>query len=834
MRLRSLEVRNIRGVRALSLVLPAQGNLVLLGPNGAGKSSVVDALDFLLTGSVQRLTGEGAGELSLAEHGRNLLAAPNESWVQATFAVQESSGIREVKVTRNVSEPGKLAWEGKPSPKLEAVFARFAASKHHLLARRSIVRYILAAPKSRLEQISALMQLDEIEELRLEFQGAAKRGREDLKAQKAKVSLYERNLLSCVAPAARDPEDLLARTNACRAALGAGPIAELLPALIRDDVKAPGVHVAHPLQSAHVKGLLASLQARLFEQAALAARVRTSVEEVRALRADREAIVAHKAREIVSLGLDQATDEVCPLCLTPWDLEELKALLRSRLAASEEASERVRSLIESQSALATELEMLCSDIDSLATVLGPIDDPRASALRSYSRDLRSASAVVLPDPLSTDAPSSKELDAFGIALLAVGAAVKSLVVEAAGLPPLEGVVQAWTDLDAIERGVAVLEAARAELPATERLADALTAAEKSFAAARDEVLSSAYAQISGRLEKLYIAIHEKGDGAEDRFSAVLAPERAGLRFEVDFYGKGRYPPSALHSEGHQDTLGICLFLALAEHVAGGSLPLILLDDVLMSVDAEHRRAVAELLKNELPSTQLIITTHDRVWARQLRSVGVGKPVELRTTSLEDGARSSTESTDPIASARARLAEGNVAAAAHALRRGLEARFQDLCESLGGKVRFKSNGDYDFGDFRDGVKERFASLIDETIKSARSWGRDLSGPTKLKESYAAARSAVEAHDWIVNPTVHNNDWLDAQASDLEPILDAYEAFLAFFTCAECQRDLGIVESPQTQVKELRCTCGATNWNLAPRPSDVQTRSQAAGAGAQGRG
>lgn len=57
-------------------------------------------------------------------------------------------------------------------------------------------------------------------------------------------------------------------------------------------------------------------------------------------------------------------------------------------------------------------------------------------------------------------------------------------------------------------------------------------------------------------------------------------------------------------------MGLCLFLALMRHLRGPAFTLAVLDDVLMSVDAGHRREVCSLLKREFPDTQFIVTTHD--------------------------------------------------------------------------------------------------------------------------------------------------------------------------------------------------------------------------------
>lgn len=59
-------------------------------------------------------------------------------------------------------------------------------------------------------------------------------------------------------------------------------------------------------------------------------------------------------------------------------------------------------------------------------------------------------------------------------------------------------------------------------------------------------------------------------------------------------------------------MGLCLYLALMKHTLGDRFTFAVLDDVLMSVDAGHRREVCRLLKSEFPRTQFILTTHDRV------------------------------------------------------------------------------------------------------------------------------------------------------------------------------------------------------------------------------
>lgn len=109
---------------------------------------------------------------------------------------------------------------------------------------------------------------------------------------------------------------------------------------------------------------------------------------------------------------------------------------------------------------------------------------------------------------------------------------------------------------------------------------------------------------------------------EEKFTAKLVDQKSTVDLKVDFYDRGLHPPHALHSEGHQDSMGICLFLALMKKIKGTGFSFALLDDVMMSIDTGHRKRLCELINNQFSDTQFVITTHDPVWARQLKEHGV--------------------------------------------------------------------------------------------------------------------------------------------------------------------------------------------------------------------
>ena len=82
MRILEIEITKFRGIQHLALN-PNKKNCVIWGPNGSGKSAVVDAIDFLLTGKVLRLTGKGTEGINLKQHAPHIDCDAKDSKIRA-------------------------------------------------------------------------------------------------------------------------------------------------------------------------------------------------------------------------------------------------------------------------------------------------------------------------------------------------------------------------------------------------------------------------------------------------------------------------------------------------------------------------------------------------------------------------------------------------------------------------------------------------------------------------------------------------------------------------------------------------------------------------------
>lgn len=124
------------------------------------------------------------------------------------------------------------------------------------------------------------------------------------------------------------------------------------------------------------------------------------------------------------------------------------------------------------------------------------------------------------------------------------------------------------------------------------------------------------AKIADEVGRIYEAVHP-GEGL-NKISLELDPsKRASLEIGTSFCGESG-PPQAYFSDSHLDTLGLCVFLALAA-MDEPEATILVLDDVLASVDEPHVERLIEILYAEaLKFRHCVITTHYRPWKQKLR------------------------------------------------------------------------------------------------------------------------------------------------------------------------------------------------------------------------
>lgn len=799
MRIERITIHDFRGIRELQLPVQAE-NLVVWGPNGSGKSTVVDAVDFVLTGRIRRLTGPGTGAIHLGQHGPHIDSEPDESWVELVVTHDEDGAP--VTLRRSLAQPSHLDVqppEAKPhiSPVLE-----IAGRGQHILTRREILNYITAEAGDRAQRIQQLLNAGEIEQLRRNLVRLANTAEVSLGQATAGVRTAEGDLQEILNTRNVDVEVLLTRINELRGTLEAEPLGDLDP----EAVLPPGTLE----DSSGTEGWLSDLRrlARILEPERVDGAISRDTRLASILEAVRaDPVLAHAVehRGLLEAG-QRLIDEsgACPLCGYEWPSGVLTTKIEERLEAAEAAAAQYKELQQ----LTTELQryvgaalVACERLEGQPHGL-PLDEWLKALIEARDALQEPLRTYDISEPAVTTAvnasPSAEEIQS---AIEAHGGARTESPLQTAR----DTLVRASDAFKRLERARAQDAAARVTETRARLLLDR-------FVTARDSVLEELYDGVRDRFVALYKFIHHDDEGD---FTAEFAPSGAGVDLTVDFHARGAHPPHALHSEGHQDSMGLCLFLALAERFSQHELDIVILDDVVMSVDAGHRRRISQLLADQFADKQLLITTHDRTWASQLRTDGVvtrSKTLEFHNWSLEAGpfVQGAGEEWDEIVNS---LDAGDVPAAAAKLRRTLEQVASQLCEQLEAKVTYKSTFRWDLGELLPSAFGRFKDLLKDgkAVANAHNDEETMQALRDLDSTAGQIYGRTNAEQWAVNAAVHYNSWVNLSPADFRPVLEAFIDLVAVFRCTRCREFVYLVsDGPNPQ--NLRCRCNTVNINL----------------------
>ena len=210
----------------------------------------------------------------------------------------------------------------------------------------------------------------------------------------------------------------------------------------------------------------------------------------------------------------------------------------------------------------------------------------------------------------------------------------------------------------------------------------------------------------------------------------------------------------------------------------------------MSVDAGHRYQFCKLLKTYFPQTQFIITTHDRLWAEQMKSAGLvtaKTSIAFHGWGIDTGplVESNQEIWDEIA---ATLGKGKVEVASAALRHHLEYVSRLLADQLGATPTFRADGNYELGGLLPSVLARMNKLYGTALASAQSWGNKMEkeAVTQRKAALSTAAAASNVEQWAVNKAVHYNVWANFGRRTSSPLSPHSKPFSHAFVAKPANR------------------------------------------------
>jgi recombinational DNA repair ATPase RecF len=821
--LETVRIQEFRGIRDLTLDFRGR-NFAICGNNGTGKSGVVDALEFALTGKISRLAGEGSGSVSVREHGPHvdMRETPDKAKVtlEVTYSGADARAKKKLTITRHLKAPTKPVVSPKDADGTAAL-KEIEGHPELVLSRRQLIRYVLTSPAERSKQVQALLRLEQLDQARAHLLKIANSADRVLLPLEDSLSSAKSTLLRALDIPEYTNEAFLQGVNAKRALLGLKVFAEFSPTLSVADGIDGGQAVSRTVvEKRQALRDVSALKDALRDatEAPFVAEIQEIKAQIEELAQDPVAVESLNREAFYANGLSFFDADVttgiagCPLCDVKWDPAAFRAHLTEKLGQMRAFADRRRKV---EARVGAVIARLRKARQVVGTVVGQARSAGAmgasTALNEWGERLER---------------QCMELSEFFrlarcAATLAIVATPDDCIEEAVvecerafvSIPEATEQDKARTFLIVVQERIAAVRDAREKRDrATVKAAIARQVVE-TYSKTCDSVLVGIYGEVQAEFETLYRAIHHHDEKA---FTAELSPSTGALDLKVDFYGRGRFPPAAYHSEGHQDGMGLCLYLALMKHLQGPAFTFAVLDDVLMSIDAGHRREVAAVLRQRFPGTQFILTTHDKQWLAHMKTeklISNRSSVHFQRWTVGTGPVMATDR-DVWQEAEACLQKDDVKGAAVELRHFLEYLSAELCGRLRVPVEFRPDGQYQLGELLPKAIPAFRELLRKAKAAANSYGKreEVDRLGAQEQNFHAVAVASQVEMWPVNTAIHYNSWENLTVGELRRVIEAQKALTIAFSCVACGELYRVV--PAYETPEV-LACGCTSLPIVPK-------------------
>jgi energy-coupling factor transporter ATP-binding protein EcfA2 len=604
-KLKNLELTFFRGATLPIKVEFAHDKKVTMiyGENGCGKSSIVDAFEFLCVRNFGSLNDRKGADIDLVT---SITGKPDELRVKLT------------------TDSGTWIAQFKPGTKTIVVKPTNGCPDARILRRANILRLIDEVPSKRFEALKEYIDVSGIEKCEKTL-GEAIRGKEDELQRHIQAYTQAEDSLNQMWKAEQSPGET-AETWAVQES--SKDATKLQSETTEAGTLITSIGELEPLKRAR-DGLVKQATEATVAQT-------TALDEQKA---EEKKVVGENPAvlELLRRALDFVAgnpNTTCPVCQQPADGAHLKDELTKRIStmssltvASKKTDVANRALQVAQAQLSKADNQLIESAIKTAGSLAASTHPAvvATTLPLAEFDRVKDSSVDLATRVTAAANLVALLEQLKISLETHRKNADKTIAQRT----------------AISSQLTQIQQNRVAHQTTDALLKQMRAALGIVGTARKAFVKEVLDGVSSEIETMFAKLHPKESIGGITLS--LDPNFFGsLHLHGNFHSAKGVTPQSVYSESHLDTLGFCVFLALAKLYRTDD-TIIILDDVLTSIDAQHLDRLIDLIHSEETNfSQIIITTHYRPWCDRYRHHRApGNKVhfiELRGWALESGIR----------------------------------------------------------------------------------------------------------------------------------------------------------------------------------------------------
>jgi recombinational DNA repair ATPase RecF len=710
-RIKAISIHAFRGIPDLELTFDGK-NVILRGENGTGKSSIVEAFEFFFTGKLLMFEGEGTQSLSLNRH------APHKNFSQDDVSIKVSF------------DPGNITLERtfKSEPKPPAPLRRYfkAAQRGTFILRRSqILNFIVSIPSERFRAIGSIIGIEQLDNVELAMKRAYEELEQNVINDQKRISDIFSKISEYLGKNITYIEQALAAVNEKIREVNFAPLKSF------DEVNKLNEQFLKSFkESANIEQIMKLNEAiEQLEQFSVDEEImRLLIDLNMKLKPFMEESIRRELflRDFLTKGqqiVERDERNICPLCGQEIDRQALLEQIKSRLQTLSELSAEATEVRQLVSEIERKLSSLEESVEEIYKRFEPFEQLTTIRVK-FEKTLKVLDKFKEKLKLAKELRIEKELpiDEFKQNIMTVDKLVKSSSVKCKRMFKEIGVPGDWKrKMDAINVattvGTLVTELSDIEksLVINEKQRDMAKKIYETFSETKKAKVAEIYESIKGDVNTFYSTLHPS-DPHKNIEVNVMRTRRASTKLTIESFGSVE-DPRAYTSEGHLDSLGLCIFLAFVR-TFNKECNFIILDDVVTTIDSQHRDLICKVLFEHFKDYQLFITTHDAIWYEQLcraqQAYGISgncKNLEIVRWTLETGPIIEPYKTrwERIES---KINSGDKLAAVEG-RRYLEWLLKNICEAMQARTVFKTTG-YTVADLFTPAKQRLMELIKDPV------------------------------------------------------------------------------------------------------------------------
>ncbi len=606
-----MQINAVRGIPSLELDFNNR-DVLIKGDNGSGKSSIIDAIEFFFTGKLSSFEGAGTQKLSTRRYLNHKNYELSDSEVTITFNPGNKNLTRKYDVIPEIPEEFQEYFNG-------------ACKGKFLLRRSEMLKYIVSIPRDRFKAIATILGIDDLDNIELEF----KRTNDEYisREREAVLSISEHftdlstlldeeiSSIDQVIPALNKKRINLELFTLSNLSELSEPIEKIIPNL-KDSSQIEIIKNVLGMQSLIPDSFSDNLSTDLSE----------INDEVQTLLQDEFNIDDLEKTSLLRLGssiIKKSGQTTCPLCGQNIDPPHLLAEIEEKLKQLRNLSDSASKIRTLTGSVQTHLERINEQIDNLVECLRDevqLEDKveKYKKIRKkiidFDRELSKVSKIEETINIRQYDEIRSELNQLNLSLSQYFKDKLSEIGDSDRANRLLSHVGEINTIKSTHKRIKELEAKKKRNNKLKKISEILY--EKFMETKRDKI-EEIYNIIVQDINDFYSILH--GDDVHENINLDLSRARS-TELTLDFSDQKNVDPRAYASEGHVDSLGLCIFLAFVRKFNEGC-SLLILDDVVATIDSNHREFIGKLLEEKFEDFQKIITTHDNIWFEQLSKYG---------------------------------------------------------------------------------------------------------------------------------------------------------------------------------------------------------------------